>query len=139
MKWKKIIAGVMAIVFFLNLIHINVNAKVKTEDAVSGENTISSKEEATETNSTKEVANKIAEVSVEGMSTIVNLISTRFGSLLSLIGTGIKYMATGFCLAVGALIAVEGPEYVPHMIHKMKHKLHSKPKHKSARTHKERH
>ena len=48
-------------------------------------------------------------------------------------------MATGFCLAVGALIAVEGPEYVPHMIHKMKHQLHSKIIYESAITRKERH
>ena len=111
MKLKKVLAGVMAFVFSLNLIHINVNAKVKTEDAVSSENSVSSKEEV-ETNTTKEVVAKIIEKSANGISTVVKLAFTGIKSLLKLVGVGIKYAAMGACMTVGGVLVIKAPDII---------------------------
>ena len=125
MKLKKVLAGVMAIVFSLNLVQINVKAEESTEEVSTESVVVVKNEEVAERGTAKEVVTKNTEVSVKGTSSVVGLAVSGIKSLLNLAGVGIKYMAIGACGTVGGMIVVMTRKHVLRIIknYKVKSKV----------------
>ena len=106
MKLKKVLAGVMAVVFSLSLVQFNVNAEENTEEVSTESVVVVKNEEVAERGTAKEVVTKNTEVSVKWTSSIVGLAVSGIKSLLNLAGVGIKYMAIGACMSVGLFTVI---------------------------------
>ena len=125
MKLKKVLSGVMAVVFSLSLVQFNVNAEENIEEVSTESVVVVKNKEMAEKNTAKEVVTKNTEVSVKRTSSIVGLAVSGIKSLLKLAGVGIKYMAIGACVTVGGMIAVMTRKHVLRIIknYKVKSKV----------------
>ena len=110
MRFKRLLAGLMAFVLSLNLVHINVNAKVDSEDLKEKENVTDVFNETSRRKVTNGYEDNVSEVDIERVANgVVNLLFKGWDLLVdfgmekipNLIYHGIKYTAMGCCMGVG--------------------------------------
>lgn len=117
MRIKRLLAGLMAFVLSLNLVHINVNAKVDSEDLKEKENVTDVINETSRREVTTGYEDNVSEVDIERVANgVVNLLFKGWDLLVdfgmekipNLINYVIKYTAMGCCIGLGIIIVDDG-------------------------------
>ncbi len=117
MRIKRLLAGLMAFVLSLNLVHISVNAEVSSDDLKEKENVTDVINETSRREVTNGYEDNVSEVDIERVANgVVNLLFKGWDLLVdfgtekipNLIYHGIKYTAIGCCIGLGIIIVDDG-------------------------------
>ena len=109
MRFKRLLAGLMAFVLSLNLVHINVNAETNSKTS-SKTNFITNifKKESDKEEATKDDSESITDVALEKISDKILRILFKAGKfVIKKLWVGIEYIAIGVCIGIGAKIVDE--------------------------------
>ena len=109
MRFKRLLAGLMAFVLSLNLVHINVNAETNSKTS-SKTNFITNifKRESDKEEATKDDSESITDVALEKISDKILRILFKVGKfVIKKLWVGIEYIVIGVCIGIGVKIVKE--------------------------------